>query len=176
MSLAHFRGAATQAVRPMAHVLPAWSWGCAVWAGGPGGVCTPQNRSCRRVWCSVCRAREGGQVQRAQGELHGEEEEEQGEEGHRDGLADALTCWDCLWAAPRWDCWGSSALHGQDAHLRAFWSMPVSQEDRAGDMKPGGRNWCQECGARPGEGRGQCTLGWWSQESKKCNATDLQLA
>lgn len=43
-------------------------------------------------------------MQRAQGELHGEEEEEQGEEGHQDGSADVLTCWDCLWAAPRWDC------------------------------------------------------------------------
>lgn len=73
INLTNFRGAATQAVRPMARILPAWSRGCAARAGGPAGVCmlgrshAAESRSCRRVWLiSVCRARGRGQVQRTE--------------------------------------------------------------------------------------------------------------
>lgn len=74
-------GSASHGTRPSCTELGLCCAGSRTWRG----LHTTESRSCRRVWCSVCRAREGGQVQRAQGELHGEEEEEQGEEGHQDG-------------------------------------------------------------------------------------------
>ena len=52
-----------------------------------------------------------------------EEEEEEEEDDHLDGLADVLTCGDCLQTSQRDccpPCWETSALWGRAIRLMAF--------------------------------------------------------